>query len=97
MPDVMEQLTERLGLVVVQGTRYRDKDWREVVLWRVVGSEELWHVEQFAPSWLDYKPSHGSHALMRDIVRIARELGFDGFLCDNNPKHGGMVGGPKED
>lgn len=93
---------EMLGLVPVNGdqtgTRFKDNNWREVTIWEDPCGTGL-HVDPFLPSWasrcghcgcVDCANS-GTFGLVSACIETAKNLGFDAWMCDNNPKNGGWI------
>ena len=91
---------EMLGLVLVNGdesgTRFRDNRGREIKAWESPCGSGL-HIDPFMPSWLSRCEhcgchiSNGTFELVTSCIAAARKLGFDAWMCNNDPRHGGWV------
>jgi len=87
---------EELGLNRLFLSRYREKNgWREVILHTTV-SEGGMHVQSHLADFLGGQPSYGTFDLVKETVDKARALGYDAWMCDNNPKNGGWINAKEE-
>jgi hypothetical protein len=82
---------EELGIKQLHFSRFREVNgWSEVIF---SGSVELggYHVNPHKPDFLGYKPSHGTLDLVREVIKKAKSLGYDAWMCNNNPRNGGWI------
>ena len=81
-----------LGLTQVPGasTRYRDDSGCEVLVWLDPVGKGL-HVDPSRPSYLDGKYSFNTLQVVSACIRKAKSLGYDAWMCDNNPINGGWI------
>jgi len=94
MLPTTEQLELSLVLGDTYGTRFQDKNWREVRVRPTTGGI---HIDPFLPSW-NTKCGHcGAHVatntfeLVRDTITLARQLGYEAWMCDDDPRNGGWI------
>lgn len=87
---------EQLGLVQLHYNRYREiGGWREVIFWPDPIGLGL-HIEPYKASYLYSSENRGGVSLgtfdlVRETVQKAVALGYDAWMCDNDPRNGGYV------
>lgn len=86
---------EELGLRLLHYDRCREvSGWREVVV-SGAGTGGL-HVNPYKATYLKspknlFGLSAGTLDLVREVVDKARGLGYDAWMCNDNPRNGGFI------
>jgi len=85
---------EQLGIAPLHFRRHREiGEWREVNVW---GDENGIHVEPYKATYLRTAEnpsglSIGTLDLVCQIIYRAKGLGFDAWMCNDNPRNGGYI------
>lgn len=83
-------LTE-LGFVNFHANRWRVTEWptgKWLAEFRADWTGQNWNIE--AANLLGICADQNA-AMLREVIRRAKAQGFDAWLCDNDPKHGGSI------
>ena len=81
-----------LGFTNFSADRWRVTEWPKgkcLGEFRAFWNENNWNLERV---YTDHGPCLGQNdAVLRLVIKRATEQGYDAYLCDNKPRHGGSI------